>query len=479
MSFFAYQITRPYPFKYFTPLAITGGVVFFVLFTVLNLITSGYYLSTEFSQAPNETMAGGLWFKNWPSYFSDKMQPSCEPVTFPVGSKYFTNHTGLTYTLINVLDPLGAANGTLSPSLSYLNNVIDDCEISLVEIELEAADRTGWQYATQQWGSTTRAFITCSILGPKGPTIFNLTVEYDLLPKSMAGFEQGAFKFLHTDRPNNPGLWWGESLVSMYWNQLSYVMQKVRDADMSSNSATLRKGSIELTPVKKKDDITQLDFFNLQYRFITDTTNQIIYNKVPLSPGECNRTQQYPNVWLPADALGKSLYSVALADLGQKTSSILTSPTALEYYTQPFPEINNLTGVNAKAGPANTSYVMQDGDHLQSSPAIFSAKYLCQVPRRKAMGSLIMSILLANLVLLQAYWTILSFLAGQFVENADDTAHHCVGCIAQTLVPLKELPSERNQLGQNEPGTKPVSDCERDVERSPEAQRLMEVVNSG
>lgn len=44
LSFFTYNVTRPYPFKWFTPLVIIGGCLAFTLFTVLNLITSGYYM---------------------------------------------------------------------------------------------------------------------------------------------------------------------------------------------------------------------------------------------------------------------------------------------------------------------------------------------------------------------------------------------------------------------------------------------------
>lgn len=50
-------------------------------------------------------------------------------------------------------------------------------------------------------------------MGPLGVTSFNLTVEYNLLPESMAGVGQGSFKFLRTDQERNAALWWGESLV--------------------------------------------------------------------------------------------------------------------------------------------------------------------------------------------------------------------------------------------------------------------------
>ncbi|OBT65435.1 hypothetical protein VE03_06068 [Pseudogymnoascus sp. 23342-1-I1] len=423
-SLFTYNITRPYPFRWFTPLVVISSILALLLFTTLNLVTAGYVLSTESSQNPNATIAAnGLWFRAWPSYFSSKMQPSCEPVTLPVGSRFFTNHTGLTYTLVSVTDPsTGAVGGAMSPSLSYLNQPLENCEVSLVQIEVSSADRTAWQFATTQWGAASRIYITCGIFGPNGFTSLNLTVEYDLLPTSMAGFRQGTFKFLKSDQQNGAALWWGESLLSIYWNEVSYTMQRIRDEDSNNGDDILRKGSIALSPSTTQRDITQPEFFDLNYRFIKDNNYDIVYRQ----GGDQNMkdwiaNKEYPNIWLPADNLGKSLFSVTLSDLGQKTSSILTDTAVLQKYTEEFPNLISLPGMNAETGPAKASYenLKNSTGPLETSPAIISAKYLCQVPRRRAMGALIMALILANLVLLRASWALLTFFTSFYVTKFD------------------------------------------------------------
>jgi hypothetical protein len=58
---------------------------------------------------------------------------------------------------------------------------------------------------------TSQAFVTCNLTGLKSQSSFDLTVEYDLFPNSVAG--QGSFKFLRTDPENGAALWWGESLL--------------------------------------------------------------------------------------------------------------------------------------------------------------------------------------------------------------------------------------------------------------------------
>ncbi len=42
-SMFSYNISRPYPFRWFTPVVFVGGAIALVLFSLLNLVSTGYY----------------------------------------------------------------------------------------------------------------------------------------------------------------------------------------------------------------------------------------------------------------------------------------------------------------------------------------------------------------------------------------------------------------------------------------------------
>ena len=262
---------------------------------------------------------------------------------------------------------------------------------------------------------------------------------------------------------------------SMYWNEVSYKMQHIRNEDARKGSRILRKGSIgkisirlmifktyykwaALSPSTTQSNISQLDFFDLNYRFIKDSTYEIVHDPTwKQNIKDWNATRQYPNIWLPADALGKSLFSVVLSDLGQNTSSILTDTAALQQYTENFPIIFSSNGMNAIPGPAIESYKTLKGNTgpPPTSSAVISTKYLCQVPRRRAMGTLIMSLILANLVLLRTSWALLTFITSSYVSHVDpvgewlpkyrneerqmnltklfDVAHHCIGCIKQAV----------------------------------------------
>lgn len=56
-SWFSYSISKPYPFRWFTPVAVVGGVVLAVVVSLCNLSANGYYLKTIYSSDPNGTEA--------------------------------------------------------------------------------------------------------------------------------------------------------------------------------------------------------------------------------------------------------------------------------------------------------------------------------------------------------------------------------------------------------------------------------------
>ena len=187
-------------------------------------------------------------------------------------------------------------------------------------------------------------------------------------------------------------------------------------------------------------DISDLNFFNINYQFQTNTiperdavseNNQVpgggdvfwpgIYNYTP-SVSNLISNNAPPNVWLASDSLAKSFYSTIMTDLGQTTATpnILLDENALQYFTQNFTTMqSNL--VNAVPGPAHDSYdaLKHQTGPLNTSVAVISTKYLCQVPRRKSTGTLFVSILVADLVFMQALWQIYRFLTVIWLVHKD------------------------------------------------------------
>lgn len=138
--------------------------------------------------------------------------------------------------------------------------------------------------------------------------------------------------------------------------------------------------------------------------FTPSITNLTIFNTVP-------------NIWLPTDAMAKSMYSAVMTDLGQTTGPIiLLNATALQFYTVNMTYLTTHIA-NAIPGPAKESYsaLANQTGPLETSPSVILTKYFCQIPIRKSTGSLILSILIADLVFLQALWQIFNFIINQML----------------------------------------------------------------
>lgn len=54
-SWFSYNVTKPYPFRWFTPVAFLGGVFLATLFSIVNLAGNGYQLKSVYTTDPNTT----------------------------------------------------------------------------------------------------------------------------------------------------------------------------------------------------------------------------------------------------------------------------------------------------------------------------------------------------------------------------------------------------------------------------------------
>ncbi|KAK5226548.1 hypothetical protein LTR47_009005 [Exophiala xenobiotica] len=322
----------------------------------------------------------------------------------------------------------------VSPALTYLNNPIQNCQISNIQIELESEDRSTTQYGWNAWGEYLQASITCSIHGNDGEIFFNLTTDYDFVPATAQfptgnySTQVGLFSFVTSNATAKASLWWGESLLSQYWSFVSSQMQTIRGEEVNN----LRKGTIHFSQSDASQplqDITDLRFFNIDYRYITNTVGGAGVDILAPSQEQFKQTvsslassDTSPNVWIASDSLAKSFYSTIMTDLGQISAApnILTNATTLQYFTKNITDMQKST-LNAIPGPATDSYdaLKAQTGPLQTSASVISTKYLCQVPTRKSWGSLFTSILVADLVFMQALWKVFTMCTDAWLSHKD------------------------------------------------------------
>ena len=468
-SFFTYAVSRPYPYKWFTPVVIVGFVAAAALFSLLNVASNGYDLRVEISSDPNDTITSNAVFKNWPSYFTSRIQPSCQPVDFHVNTQLFTNQTGLTYTLTDVWRPSQNDTREIFSSVPYMNNKLEDCTIGSIEVDLEALDRAANQVAFAEWGANVRAYMLCTVQVAGGAARMNLTMEYDFVPPTMsfAGLKpvNNSFRgagFRARDRQNRASLYWGESLMSVYYAYLTTVMQDIRVSMTSGGLTGIRKGTLAFVRDENAtSDISSLDFFSVDYRFVVDETRGHFRMVFPgqynesRSIGDLDRRAAYPNIWIPADTLVKSTYASILTDLGQPATpqNLLTDPDLLKHFTSNFSEAAQHKA-NAQPGPLTEAYATAGATTgpLGTTPSVLSTTYICETPQLKSGGNLVVSVLLADLVFLQALWKLFTLAVGGFALRKRPRAGYCEGCLAalreDTLELIPATPASHS-AGQN------------------------------
>lgn len=126
-------------------------------------------------------------------------------------------------------------------------------------------------------------------------------------------------------------------------------------------------------------------------------------------------------------------YSTVLVDLGSTAgTNILTEPLLLQNLSD-FENMPTVTNKWITFGPANKSYnqLKNFTGPLNITPSTIYAQYLCQVLEEKPAGSLFVAILVADLVILQAMWTITKWLTTVWLEHRDPRANYCAGCLVK------------------------------------------------
>lgn len=338
-SFFNYPVTRPYPYKWFTPVGLIGLAVFLVLFSILNFVQNSYTLIFEYADNPNSTITNGIWFKNWPSYLTSSVRPICQPTNLPVNTQFFTNQSGLTWTITSVFTNDSSAKAL--PSLPYLNNVFENCSVPEIRVDFDgSSDRLTGVGSIPAWDIQVRSFVTCGVWGPIGYNLLNMTAMYDPWPPIRVA---GSTQFVATSMGERASMYWAETLL---YGNLIATEGKVAEKTLDLNP-TFTKGAAVLYPNKHQADITKLDFFNLSFFFpYFNSTNQLDgYEGQLASAGlyiadklfyKSLQLSVTPQIWKEVDALAKSMYSASLADLGQTSanpqSNIVSKATTLQHF---------------------------------------------------------------------------------------------------------------------------------------------------
>ncbi|KAH0289963.1 hypothetical protein M436DRAFT_79648 [Aureobasidium namibiae CBS 147.97] len=435
MFSFSYSVTRQYPYKWFTPVAIVGGIILAVMFSAINFWSNAYTMVTATTSQLSVVEDPDTWLGHAPRIFTSKILPTCDQTSFLIGSMVYTNQTAFASQLLS-------AGGALE--LFYGGWQIHSCKDLQVSIEFETnSGRQAAQMDTSGWGATVGANIDC-VLDNKVSSEMTLSAGYD--PLSW-GMDQGGpvvmgLSSFHSD------FRWAETLLLSFWTETitaitSQTATQSEDQDLSSSRYNLTSGYISFR--SPGPDITDASFFSKgQYAFFdSNLQGQKGYfdSSEGLSYGNLVGNASWPDIWAPADRLAKAMFSTITADLGQtyrtpSDMSMIMTADQIQYWTENLTHIWNASTVLDKDKLEDDRWFqMTQYNATRDEPvepftnSTLAAAYVCQVPVLKSHFNIFISILVADVVLLRVAWTLYNYIVCYFLKDRQPDSNLCPGCL--------------------------------------------------
>ncbi|TDZ25562.1 hypothetical protein Cob_v001817 [Colletotrichum orbiculare MAFF 240422] len=413
-SWFSYAITRPYPFRWFTPVVIIGGIILAVPLSLANLSANGFYLKSVYTSDPNGTEASTneLWFRRPPFNWQSDVQAKCQPYLLSVGDSFFTSNQGFRYTVKAIGDSAENSRSTVG----YKNNTFHNCVPTRIAFKLRKVDTAApsWWLSWSD-SSTMEATVKCGIITDDG--LIDVTLA--IVDASHGDRDYGYV--VNDDYRTRASIWWGTRLLNAYWNGVMSAASQMGD----SEGYVIRAG-LTFTTKPSEEDILTDAFFDLYWWMSNDDTlhcAKILYSLLALDLGNC----RLPNLLLNDDGLRYAI--IAPDDSNRVRGGLLNGssvqPVGPDRYNEiPSPGGN---GTDEDRSELKESYDMfrpRTGP-LGCSNATIVTQYLCSVPQQKGWGVLIFSILVADLVFLQAAWKILAWVSDGIVARQVPDAMSC------------------------------------------------------
>lgn len=238
---FSYPVTKPYPFRWFTPLVIIGGLVLVVLFSLWTYPPNAYEMQSQTSLHPRETEK----YKPPPPrlswWYGDDLKAKCQPYELLVGSRFFTVNRGFLYTVDRVYryDPQANINITVEESVSYLGDTLENCRPIKIIIGLGKDDSaeppTFWiSWIGESYFDLRATYVDCLLGIPISGRFSNMQFSCAIntangqhmwieISTKKSGVAKDEFDYI-IDHHRTQSFWWGAQLLNTYWFSLMQVL---------------------------------------------------------------------------------------------------------------------------------------------------------------------------------------------------------------------------------------------------------------
>ena len=454
-AFLTYPITRHYPNPWVDWVVAILLILCTVLFTFVNLATTGYNVEIIHTLNPNGTVAHKHWFETAPWSWFNSVSATCQGSPIAKGSSVFTTNLGLIYTVDKIWQEQSSFIQPF-PAISYLNTSLVNCTVDQIDVQMhrrEHSDRNDIPGNFWTWDSSwAEAGAVCNIIADSG--VYFVSVNVTLPPIREADNNALLRTFVQLNKSQQPVIYLGAQLLNVWYERIAKVLSS---QESFTNDTRLDSAQMLLLPNQAVSDITSLDFFhaagvvypNANGAFIRGPDAATIGDLQAFANNSCDSINscglfKLAQISRNIDVFGKCFLATVLADLGQ-TQAFRIDPNVggIEFLVSTLGEVPEDLGGSANSTflgfPSATAW-----DSLKSSipldvrNATIYAEYSCSVPKLKDTMSLLVSLFIANFVLLQAAWTIIRWSITRFLERNDTRMDYCEGCInsAKDDVPL-------------------------------------------
>ncbi|RWA10805.1 hypothetical protein EKO27_g4300 [Xylaria grammica] len=447
---FSYTPKREYSYKWLTPLVVVGGIIAIAIVLFVNITTQSYELVATTVNDINAAQARYLQPNGLLKFLRHNSgEMSCDNVTLPVNSEVFTKNYALPYTIRSVWQQYADGTKENQNALTYREHALNDCNVTSVGITVNGKySQSPLITARSRVGLVIDTQVTCAIeVDTRGnqKTCFNLESTYNLIDDDIP-------RFLLKNEKTSPSLFWGQSLLSLYYLVTSHAyynasrgrpwgdpaLQGKPWGDPGSNtySAYINLTRQSTTSVGGLEEVLSDDFF---YIYCTTEDNVCRNNTIPLlsKGGGTGKNITVPNMLADTNLLANLTSNVtnevnawlALQDSPDHGSTMKfdtsLANTSFDPFTTPVPALG-----------VNTSY--------------FSVNYICQVPMLKPLGTRFIAILSSSLVLLHTIWKIFWFVFDLIVQSRlQQQANHVVGVHTAGDTSLEDLEEKAGQKANN------------------------------
>ncbi|KAG2167876.1 hypothetical protein JADG_007615 [Aureobasidium aubasidani] len=511
---FSYSVTREYPYKWFTPVAVVGGILLTVLFSAINYYSTAYTMVSK-TTTDRESFLSRRWPRYIPEIFTSKIQPLCEPSVIPVHSYFHTNQSGFTYELYKV-DRADVSTTAFTAALSYTGGPIEECAVEELSIRFETSNsRSPVLMSISDWEVTVSCWIVCEVEGQPTSLITRYGPMSTDIMDPRGSLPLGFYGQLSGDQWSMPGLYWAEPLLNAFWLEtlIAITTETIQEpaAGSAASRYNLSSGYITLfpSPDSHEMDIKNESFFGYVEGAFLDQVQGQRYTASSGDEGlfDLVRNKSWPNVWSEVDHFGKAMVSAIYLDLGQwqlpSKTNMLSTPESLQFWTTK----------SVTIAEQNSGWVPWLGDYelplltyddaqknndtatgfLNTTASFIAATYMCQDPVLKSWANVFVSILVADLVFLRAAWSLYNLIVGYFLKSRHPDANICDDCLArkkedetlakkptttitiastnisEEVIELDHLPAQRPSAGQHESTQSLLT------HRNEESQSLLEV----